>query len=306
MRKFEKNTARESLPSASQLPIIVPMKIWFRTEDEQGGEQSPRQHRSVNPTSPKSPRSPQCPVSSDTSPTKDPAKDFPRRGAARCARFSAADQHHPLAPARPLPALAPPAPSRPQPTASHLLTGLRQGTALAVPNSAQTSGVSTPEARGLNSPTIYQTGSSHSPLDICHCSNISNRFWPANRSCRKQTNKPCLTGARTAQCRTRFSIAGFHSHNRRPLATSHLLALITLTKERTQEGRLATVISNRELLVLETSQLIENKHRRPVLIETLEPNSAPVFRAFVAPAFRRAAFPLTDIPRNHFNAEGAV
>jgi hypothetical protein len=26
----------------------------------------------------------------------------------------------------------------------------------------------------------------------------SNRFWPKNRSCRKQTSKPCLTGARIA------------------------------------------------------------------------------------------------------------
>lgn len=123
MRKFEKNTARKSLPSASQLPIIVPMKIWFRTEAERGGEQSARQHSSANPTSPKSPWSLQRPVSSDTSPAKNPAD---------------------------------------------------------------------------HRPTIYQAGSSHSPLATRHCSHISNRFWPANRSCRKQTIKPCLTGARTA------------------------------------------------------------------------------------------------------------
>jgi hypothetical protein len=33
---------------------------------------------------------------------------------------------------------------------------------------------------------------------------ISNRNWLKNRSCRKQKTKPCLTGARTAQCDARF------------------------------------------------------------------------------------------------------
>jgi hypothetical protein len=59
------------------------------------------------------------------------------------------------------------------------------------------------------------------------------------------------------------------------LATSHLLAL---TKEGPlacpDEGR-ATVVSNRELLVLETPQPAENKHRRTVLIENFEPNRTP-------------------------------
>jgi hypothetical protein len=147
MQKFEKNTARHSLPSASQLPIIVPMKIWFRTRDEQGGEQSVRQHSSANPTSPKSPWSPQRPVSSDT--------------------------------------------------------------------------------------------------------------WPAK-------NPP-----------------------------DHSLRI--------------TVISNRELLVLENLQLIENKNRRPVLIENFEPNSSPSFRHFLhrGPKASRAAFPFVENPRNHFNPQGA-
>ena len=231
MRKFEKNTARKSLPSASQLPIIVPMKIWLRTEAERGGEQSARQHSSANPTSPKSPWSLQHPVSSDTSPAKDPAD---------------------------------------------------------------------------HRPTIYQAGSSHSPLATRHCSHISNRFWPANRSCRKQTIKPCLTGARTAQCRARFSTAKLQSRDRHPLSISHLLAL-------TQGAPLAAVVSNREFLVLEIPQLIENKHRRPVLIENFEPNSAPSFRPFATAAFlprgakaSRAASSLTEIPRNHFTAHGAV
>ena len=67
------------------------------------------------------------------------------------------------------------------------------------------------------------------------------------------------------------------------LATSHLLAL-------TKEGPLATVLSNRELVVLETLQPAENKHRPTVLVENFEPNDRPSFRAFVAAAFRRAAF----------------
>jgi hypothetical protein len=99
MRKFEKNTARKSLPSASQLPIIVPMKIWFRTEAEQGGQQSPQQHRSTNPTSLKSPWSPQRPVASST-PAENRAEDFLGRGAARWARFSLSEQRHPLAATR--------------------------------------------------------------------------------------------------------------------------------------------------------------------------------------------------------------
>jgi hypothetical protein len=33
----------------------------------------------------------------------------------------------------------------------------------------------------------------------------SNRNWPKNRSYRKQTIKPCLTGARTAHSHSRFS-----------------------------------------------------------------------------------------------------
>jgi hypothetical protein len=49
-------------------------------------------------------------------------------------------------------------------------------------------------------------------------------------------------------------------------------------------------ISNRELLVLEIPQHAENKHRRPVLIENFELNHRLAFRAFVAAAFRRAAF----------------
>ena len=127
----------------------------------------------------------------------------------------------------------------------------------------------------------------------------SNRNWPKNRSRRKQTIKPCLTGTRIAQCRARFSFAKPQSHNCRSLATSH--------------SRLATVVSNRELLVLEIPQLIENTRRQPLLIENFEPNSAPVFPSFVAAAFlprgtmgRRAGFPLLEIPPNRSTGQGAA
>jgi hypothetical protein len=49
-------------------------------------------------------------------------------------------------------------------------------------------------------------------------------------------------------------------------------------------------LSNRELLVLEILQRAENKRRLTVLIENFEPNDSRSFRAFVAAAFRRAAF----------------
>jgi hypothetical protein len=51
-----------------------------------------------------------------------------------------------------------------------------------------------------------------------HFSGISNRFWPKNRSYRKQTIKPCLTGARTHIRRFGFLALfadKFHASNRR-------------------------------------------------------------------------------------------
>jgi hypothetical protein len=44
-------------------------------------------------------------------------------------------------------------------TGTHLTNGSRQGTASAVPDSTQNSGVSTPEVRGANTPAIYKMGS---------------------------------------------------------------------------------------------------------------------------------------------------
>jgi hypothetical protein len=288
MQKSKKNTARKSLPSASQLPIIVPMKIWSRTGTVQGGEQSARQHSSANPTSPKSTWPPRRPVLSDTSPAKNPANHSLRRGTACCARCRAADQRRSLAHGGSMP--------------------------------------STTEVRVINLPTVYQAGSSHSPLVIRHCSHFSTRFCPKSRNYTKQIIKPCIPGARIAH-------RGFRSAGDRlvnpigihPKSICDGLALLgleldSLSAQATRasapscpvDGTI-TVISNRELLVLETPQVAENKHRRPVLIENFEPNSAPSFRPLATAAFSprevkgsRAAFPLIDGPRNRFNADGAV
>jgi hypothetical protein len=245
------------------------MKIWFRTGAEQGGEQSARQYSSANPTSPKLPCPPQRPVSSDALPAKNPADHSLRRGVGACALFAS-------------------------PCPEHLRRGMTsRGCA-----HSNVSGQRHPLACGRSLPAVAL----HRRMEF---PDISTRFCARNRTYTKQTIKPCLTGARTAQCRARFSIAKLQSHNRHPLSTS-LLAL-------TQEGPLAAVISNRELLVLENPQLIENKHRRPVLIENFEPNSAPSFRPFSTAAFllrrakaSRAAYHLIENPCNHSNAQGAV
>jgi hypothetical protein len=166
-------TTFKSLPSASELPIIVAMKIGFGIGAEQDGEQSPRQHCSVNPMLSWTPRGP---VSSYASPTKNPADKSLCRGAGACphfgsraqsrgcARFSAADRRHPSAITHSMPAVA-----------SSLRPELQPTSPLTSP---------APEKR----------------VETAQCFGISNRFWPQNRSYRKQAIKPCLTGARTAQC----------------------------------------------------------------------------------------------------------
>ena len=154
-----------------------------------------------------------------------------------------------------------------------------------------------PLRRGAACCARLSAGDQCHSLDV-HFSNGSNRFWPANRSSRKQTIKPGLTGARTAQCRAQFPIAKPRHHNRRPIATGH--------------SPLATVVSNRELQVLGIPQLVENKHRQLSLIENFEPISAPSFRPFAtaaclprAPKASLAAYPYIEIPRRHTDANGA-
>jgi hypothetical protein len=152
--------------------------MWIGVGAEQDGEHSPRQHCSVNPPLPWSPRGP---VTSGTPPIKNPADDFLRRGAACCARFSvvdqslrrgtaccarrcAADQRRSLAPTRSIPAVASCLRFQPRP---------------ANPRTSPE-----PEKR----------------VETAHHCGISNRFWPKNRSYRKQTIKPRLTGSRIARC----------------------------------------------------------------------------------------------------------
>jgi hypothetical protein len=93
-----------------------------------------------------------------------------------------------------------------------------------------------------------------------------------------------------------------------PLATSHSPLATSISnreltmrqasasrasaQQRTTRG-ICSAISNRELFGLEISQLVENKHPRPILIANFEPNDFFDFRAFVAAAFRRAGFRLS-------------
>jgi hypothetical protein len=106
----------------------------------------------------------------------------------------------------------------PRPPEYRLANGSRQGTALAVPDSSQDSGVhalvaeATPEVlREISLPTTYGPSSipqtlptTENPREIMQFSRISTRFWPKSRSYRKQTIKPCLPGARTAFSDSRF------------------------------------------------------------------------------------------------------
>jgi hypothetical protein len=154
-------TTSKSLPSASELPIIVAMKIRFRIGAEQDGKHSPRQHCSANPPLSWSPRGP---VTSGTPPTKTPAGQSLRRGTACCARCCVDDRRRSLATTRSIPAVE---------------SWLRFQSQPAAPRT---------------SPAAEKT-----PETARH-SDISTRFWPKSRSYRKQTIKPRLPGSRIAQC----------------------------------------------------------------------------------------------------------
>ncbi len=171
------------------------MKISFRIgPEQQGGEQSPRQ--ADRPVTPPSPWSPRCPASSVIPRTESPADHSLRRGTACCARCSVSHQRHSLAISRSMPAFAsclrfqvPPA-----------------GSATACEPSY------TPQS-------LPTTKNSHENMQV---SAISNRFWPKNRSYRKQKTKPCLTGSRIARCEVPFlrdfcaSFAPAKLHQERP------------------------------------------------------------------------------------------
>jgi len=137
------------------------MKIWFRTNPEHGSDKAGDQSRwQDRPVDPMSLWSLLCPVSSGTPLIENRADHSLRRGAACCARYSAANVHHPSADA-----CATPAPVDPR----HFKRNVAARRQVVQPK------------------TYAETG---------QFSYISNRFWPKNRSYRKQTIKPRLTGAR--------------------------------------------------------------------------------------------------------------
>src|ERR1700678_2529976 len=129
------------------------MKIWFRTGHERRGAergegQGSEQSRPTGSLGPSVVSAATCSVQSAAR-RNLLAHPSLRRGAACCARCSAANRRYPLA---------------------DTCLGSRQGTAVspelrraAVPNAASTSGVSTPEVRVINGPTTYEPGGSHSP-----------------------------------------------------------------------------------------------------------------------------------------------
>jgi hypothetical protein len=153
------------------------MKIRFRIGAEQGRQQTrtecplsadTKTCRQDRPVTPPSPWSPGWPGSSGTPPIENPVDHSFRRGAACCARCRASDQRRSLANSRSTPTVASWLQFQAQPT---------------------------------DQPTVPTT---KNPLKTVQFSDKSNRFWPKNRSYRKQAIKPCLTGARTA-----FSDSGF-------------------------------------------------------------------------------------------------
>jgi hypothetical protein len=131
------------------------------------------------PDDPTSLWSPRWPVSTGTPPAKKPADHSFRRGAGACALFasrmssrgcarrSVADQRRTVAISPPIPTVA---------------SCLRF-------------------QRPSGQHTVPPTKKS---LRTAQFSVISNRNWLKNRSCRKQMTKPCLTGARIAQCDAPF------------------------------------------------------------------------------------------------------
>jgi len=119
-------------------------------------------------------------------------------------------------------------------------------------------------------------------------------------SSRKQRTANCSNRQKITFCKSEIPNSVFVTPSPELLSRSlaHHMFLALLGSEfaplptplTTGHSPLVTVISNRELLVLETPQRADNKHRPTVLIENFGPNESRGFRAFVAAAFRRAAF----------------
>jgi hypothetical protein len=145
------------------------MKIWFTTDPEEGSGQADEQSRQQDSYVDSMSLWPLLwPVSSGTPLIENRADHSLRRGAACCARYSAADVHHLSADA-----CATPTPVDPR----HFERNVAARRQVVQPKTCAENG---------------------------QFSDISNRFWPKNRSYRKQTIKPRLTGARTAISDFRF------------------------------------------------------------------------------------------------------
>jgi hypothetical protein len=143
-----------------------------------------------------------------------------------------------------------------------------------------------PISREPNDRKVAQKGplaTSHSPL----ATSISNR---------ELTMRQASASRASAQQRTTRGICSAISN--RELTMRRASASRASAPRRTMRG--ISPLSNRELFGLEISQLVENKHPRPILIANFEPNDFFDFRAFVSAALlprgakaRRAGFRLS-------------
>jgi hypothetical protein len=167
------------------------MNIWFRTDVDQGSgqavERSRQRYRSVDPASY---WSFQWPVSSGTSPIKSRADHSLRRGAACCARDSAADVHHPLA------------------------------------DACLTPAANVPRNFTRSAAVRRQLAQPKKRMETRQLSGISTRHRLKSRSNRKQRIKPPLPGTRIAHHGLRFMTASFPLRKEQNLqsqpATKHL------------------------------------------------------------------------------------
>jgi hypothetical protein len=154
--------ARPCIPVSNFLSLIT-MKICFRTDAKHPGEQSPHQPCSVNRMPPRSPlrllrRGPHQ--------TKTRPKDFLRRGAEACAPFASRT------------------PSR--------------GCARCNVTAQRPPLADNPSIPPIAHPALYSGLAEKIRTKTAQFPGISNRFWPKNRSYRKQGTKPLLTGTRIA------------------------------------------------------------------------------------------------------------
>jgi hypothetical protein len=173
------------------------MKIWFRTDPEEGSGQADEQSRRQDCYVDSMSLWPLLwPVSSGTPLIENRADHSLRRAAACSARCSAADVHHPLADACSTSAAIHPRHFTRNAAARRLLAQLKKR------------------------------------VETAQLSGKSNRNWPTNRSYRKQTIKPSLTGTRTAISNLRFlasflatetaKIPGNQSVSKRPMPKARI------------------------------------------------------------------------------------